>query len=33
MRKVRELQDKVLPLVKGGRDEEEGVVIGWQSKI
>jgi hypothetical protein len=33
MRKVRELQEKVLPLVKGNRDEEEGMWIGWQSRI
>jgi hypothetical protein len=32
MRKVRELQEKVLPLVKGNRDEE-GMWIGWQSRI
>lgn len=33
MRKVRELQEKVLPMVKPNREEEEGVWIGWQSRI
>lgn len=33
MKKVRELQEKVLPLVKGGREEDEGLWIGWQSRI
>ena len=33
LRKVRELQEKVLPMVKGNREEEDGVWIGWQSRI
>ena len=34
MKKVRELQEKVLPMVRGGsREEEEGVWIGWQSRM
>jgi hypothetical protein len=34
IRKVKELQEKVLPMVRGGnRDEDEGVWIGWQSRI
>jgi hypothetical protein len=33
MRKVRELQEKVLPMVRGSRVEEEGIWIGWQSRI
>ena len=32
LKKVRELQEKVLPMVKGGREEEDGQLIGWQAR-
>ena len=33
IKKVKELQDKVLPMVRGNREEDDGVYIGWQSRI
>lgn len=33
MKKVRELQERVLPMVHGDRNGEEGVLVGWQARI
>ncbi len=33
LKKVRELQDRVLPMVRGDRNGEEGVLMGWQARI